>query len=875
MRSGQISLGPVVYKMEPDSSKTFAPTIAQAKTYVAADEQVLFAEIVWLSLSFALVVVYGIQRRFFPQAVVLRHLPWNREQVGKNSEGMSRCASIVSRIPLFAFIRQTLTLSEKQLIKQCGLDGYLTLRLIRFCMETLVAMSLLSIAVLTPVYNWQPRTTKCIIYCATHNSTTPVDAYRADCVCGFIDKCSMANVPAGDRALWTPAITMCIMTLWVMYKLKHEYKEVVRIRHAFWSSRPSRLHSVFVDRIPRALAPPSRLRDFYEKLFPGQIHSVELLSPIDALRHVGKRRMHVLMALERARVERDYEKKGKAPRHWAICPGSGASGWFSRVDTISELEKELDYLNDQFKLLRQSHDAHLEEIDKGENTRPRQAFVTFKNVAPTVIAAQTLVQANMVLKMAPNPNDVRWDSLGERNTAFWHFVRKTFSRVLFLFVVLFWGALTSFIGALTSAEALAQQFESLNKFLLENPNFTSWIDRLSTLVYVILIATVYPIIALSVKLEVRISQSNVERAILERYFLFLVVQVFVFYSIAGSVFKSVVDIATNPSHIFSTLSATIPKNASFFIGFISIKTFWLSFDLIRGNNFIFGLLRRILFGATKTKKEFNMQSCCCCWDFRFPSPMNLSGANANVLLVFFIATSYAVVQPLLTIVALIYFIAANLCFTTILTTSSKQMFDGGGIFWTHTYWCVVASIATAQMTLVGTLLTKQGFPQALFTFGLCVTTLVMSSHINDKYRAAATEVTLEIAAELDRFESTPKVEEVPCDRMFLYDVVFSKDHTGILNDDSDDEALEEEEPDVIKVYRYVHPVLLDSEIVNPDPNPAMDWSVQAGEDTVVTSSIINNDFHALRDNDEESDGLRGRLLDDNERNRTLNTLRGT
>jgi len=94
----------------------------------------------------------------------------------------------------------------------------------------------------------------------------------------------------------------------------------------------------------------------------------------------------------------------------------------------------------------------------------------------------------------------------------------------------------------------------------------------------------------------------------------------VFYSIAGSVFKSVVDIAQNPTHIITTLASTIPKNAAFFISFISVKTFWLAFDLVRGYSLLFAGLRRVLYGRTWTHREERYAYCGCCYDFRFPPP---------------------------------------------------------------------------------------------------------------------------------------------------------------------------------------------------------------------------------------------------------------
>jgi len=836
------------------SVPTASPTIDSG--LVPDDHQVFSAEIFWLSLSLGLVFLYALLRRYVPWTMVLRDLPWTSKREEEKS-----CQNDNFLTHFVDSVRRTLALRERDLIQQCGLDGYLTIRLVRFCMETIVLMTMVSLVILTPVYHSQVRTEKCEKYCATHNSTSQHgDAYKAECVCGVIDSCSMANVRAGSSVLWLSALSMFVFTMWILYRLKREYKEVVRIRHEFWSSRPSRLHSVFVDRIPRSLAPPKRLKEYFEKLFPGQIHSVELLSPIEALRQVGRQRMYTLMLLERAIALKARE--GRHPRHWVLCsacrspsasttvsPSSLSSrmcclpvdGFCKTMDSIEVYASQLEMLNSQFKMLKDRYvtaDASLDEY-----TRPRQAFVTFKNVTPTLIAAQTLIQEDMVVKMAPDPNDVRWDTLGERNTAFSHFVRKTASRVLFAFVVVFWGALTSFVGAFTSRKALAEQFEGLNDFLRNNPDFIVWLDRLSTLIYVILIAIVYPIIVLSVKFEVRIAQSNMERAIFERYFLFLVVQVFVFYSIAGSVFMSVVEIARNPSHIFTTLSATIPKNAQFFIGFVAVKTFWLLFDLIRGYNVIFAALRRIFYGKTITQKEFRYQALGICWDFRFPSPVNLSSANANVLLVFFIATSYAAIQPLLTSVALIYFIAANLVFSVILTTSSRQLSDGGGIFWTHSYWCIVASVVTAQLTLVGTLLTKQGFSQALFVFGLCVFTLVMSSHLNDKYRNAATDCTLEIASELDKMDQADsnrqkKIVEVMCDTVFDYGLVMrhrperalddideeiafaaAPSNDFITEEDGTETEVPRQSPSLkgaTKVFRYVHPVLHEHEFVSPE-----------------------------------------------------------
>ena len=64
---------------------------------------------------------------------------------------------------------------------------------------------------------------------------------------------------------------------------------------------------------------------------------------------------------------------------------------------------------------------------------------------------------------------------------------------------------------------------------------------------------------------------------------------------------------------------------------------------------------------------FNKQ---CCWDIGFPSPLGLSSINANMMLVFFIATSYAILQPLLLMVTAIYFLVLR---TTLLVQLSLKL----------------------------------------------------------------------------------------------------------------------------------------------------------------------------------------------------------
>lgn len=770
--------------------------------YVAEDERIISTEILWFSLSLSLVLLYGVLRRYLPGAVVLRDLPWQND-VQDSDFGWIR--------GLVLSIKRTLSLSESALIAQCGLDGFFTLRLIRFCTWTLLVICAYNLLVQAPFnYSQPPTRSNCEQYCElTGRNSDEKDVYHASCICGFIDKCSLANVADQSTAQWMSVLSMYAISAWVLYQLEREYCEIVRIRHDHWLNRPCQLHTVFVHNIPTSLSSEKSLWQYFDRLFPGKVHKVTIASAMSSLTALGRKRMHIILRLERSiaiknrRCSAQVNKEQQRPRHWTLTCGG-----MHRVDSIDHYREELQLVTREFKRVKQQEMANMEPC--------QYAFVTFNEVTSAVIASQTLLHQDMEIAMALHPNDIRWGTF--QGTSFSALSRKTMSRLIFVLIILFWGGITSFIGAATSTAALSQEFQWLKDFLHEHPTFVSYIDRVSALVYVTLISLVYPIITFIVSLEVQMGQSQVQQTTFARYFLFLVVQVFVFYSIAGTVFKSAVEIAKQPSTIFSTLSANIPRNASFFITFLAVKCFWLFFDMVRGYDFIFHMLRRLFYGVTITKRELRFLACGLCWDFHFPGHYDLAGAQANFMLVYFIAISYACIQPVLSLTALIYFLCANVCFSTILTTSTKQMFDGGGVFWTHAYWCIIASVVTSQMTLIGSLLTKHGFTEAVVVFALLVATFLVATQVHDRHHRAVTNVPMQVAREMDATKSSDnshygtfgnssrskEVLEVTPDLVFTYNVV-NRAYEPV-GDYCDSEDLS-----FTKVFDYEHPALLEEE----------------------------------------------------------------
>jgi hypothetical protein len=112
---------------------------------------------------------------------------------------------------------------------------------------------------------------------------------------GFIEwkKFTLANVVDGTAGtqLWAPAIFGYLFTFYFCYLMQSEYENFIQKRVHFLingdpDTPPQTYYTVMLEHIPPALRSAPMLREFFEKLFPGDVYSVEValdLSELDSL----------------------------------------------------------------------------------------------------------------------------------------------------------------------------------------------------------------------------------------------------------------------------------------------------------------------------------------------------------------------------------------------------------------------------------------------------------------------------------------------------------------------------------------------------------------------------------------------------------------
>jgi len=183
-------------------------------------------------------------------------------------------------------VLSTLSLNESELIEQCGLDVYLNLRLMRFCFWLIC--SILSGRTAGPGAHIPPPAH----VGALHRVFAPRARKRRTRI--WRNACAVCGpLLHGQRAeiLGHLVADGAGHVFWVVrhaHRAEARVQEIVRLRQAFFQSRPPRLYTVFVDRIHVRWGTQS-LWSSISRTLPRQIMRVEIVGPVEGLVRVASR----------------------------------------------------------------------------------------------------------------------------------------------------------------------------------------------------------------------------------------------------------------------------------------------------------------------------------------------------------------------------------------------------------------------------------------------------------------------------------------------------------------------------------------------------------------------------------------------------------
>lgn len=184
--------------------------------------------------------------------------------------------------------------------KYAGLDGYFFLRFIRMNLRICAVTTFWAFLILVPLYS-------------TGTEEEEVGWYHL----------SAANVARGDWRMWVSGAFAYLFTGFIFFVMKQEYRHFLDLRMEFLARGNSHVikqhhYSLLIENIPNELRSEKALYDYFDKLFPGKVHSASLILNLRDLEIVKARTLRVCRRLEKSIAH--YHAVGTRPTHRVGSP---------------------------------------------------------------------------------------------------------------------------------------------------------------------------------------------------------------------------------------------------------------------------------------------------------------------------------------------------------------------------------------------------------------------------------------------------------------------------------------------------------------------------------------------------------------------------
>jgi len=206
---------------------------------------------------------------------------WRKRRNSKKANASDTLPDIFASEMPMEWIRPVFGVSWRQVRDAGGLDAYFFLRYIRMCVKITSVSALWGIILLFPLYA-----------CGQNGAQ------------GWYHV-SMANISQGSPIIWASVIFLYFFSAFVLFVMKNEYKHFVELRMDFLgkgdgSTDPQHHYSLMVESIPKELRSDTALFDYFQKLFPGKVHSANVILKVPRLESLSTKKVMITRRLEKA-----------------------------------------------------------------------------------------------------------------------------------------------------------------------------------------------------------------------------------------------------------------------------------------------------------------------------------------------------------------------------------------------------------------------------------------------------------------------------------------------------------------------------------------------------------------------------------------------
>ncbi|KAK9704087.1 phosphate metabolism protein 7 [Basidiobolus ranarum] len=575
---------------------------------------------------------------------------------------------------------------DKLLLRRVGLDAYMFLRFMRSSFFLFLIFSVFGYIILLPLNSVFP----------TNNLTELL-------------KFGTGNVEETNR-LWGHVVLNYLFTGLTLYMIYRDSQEYIHLRQRHLMSTEHQNNpmssTILITGVPSESNNEMALKEMFS-VFPNGVKYVCINRNVKNFGKEINKRSKILGKLESAETKfikagfKDSNKPPKRPTHRnGMLPCFG-----EKVDSIDHYRQELARLNQEIVLKQKDLDQFSIESS---------AFITFNNQLAAHLAVQSLAH-NKPLAMEAryvevDPRDVVWNNLSmfsiERS------LRKIVSLAITIALVILWFIPSAFVQSIANIHTLAQYLTFLSAIDSWPASIVGIITGILPSVALAALMAILPMILRAlIKFEGTVRHSDIEQSLMNKYFFFLVVNVFLVTLLTGPI----TGILKDKSRTLQSINENLPKASIFFITYVLLQAFvGASKEILQIVPLVLRYLKRFVFASTPRKLMDLENLPNFVWGTVFPQHT----------LIFLVGISFATIAPILLLFVAAYFGMYYLVychqFQYVYGSNSAQT---GGLFYPHAVYHMFTGLYSFQVCVLIQYFIRQTYAQAIVQVVLLVITV--------------------------------------------------------------------------------------------------------------------------------------------------------
>ncbi|KAI6148386.1 hypothetical protein BKA82DRAFT_4136393 [Pisolithus tinctorius] len=595
---------------------------------------------------------------------------------------------------LLGWLPPLIRTKEPELLEKFGLDAVTFLRFTRMMRSIFTAVAFICCAILLPVD---------AVYNLKHVPSSGRD---------ILSMLTIRDVE-GSYLFAHVAVTYMISLL-VMFFVWRHWKIMLHLREQ-WFRSPEYMESFYartlaIMRVPKKYQSDAGIRAIFESVqVPYPTTSVHIGRKVGRLPELIDYHNDIVRQLEQVLVT--YLKDGKIAKERPTIRIGGFLGMGGvKKDAIDFYTAKLERVNKAIEDYRQEIDTR-----RAENYGfASMAAVPYAHTVANMLRKKHPKGTDVTL--APNPKDIIWANMNKSPAEL--FQKKIIGFSLLVLVCSFNTIPLFIISILANLSSISAYVGFLSAWSTASPGSFAFVSGVLPPSISALFGVALPILMRYLsRFQGALTHSRLDRAVVARYFAFLVISQLVIFTLIGVGFiaaeqvvneigehVSFKDIINNLHSLPATINATYINQSSYWLTFFPLRGFLTVFDLAQVVNLVWVFFKKKVFGRTpRDIREWTQ-----------PPEFEYAIYYSTLLFMGTVALVFAPLAPLVALAGAVVFWASSWVYKYQLMFVFVTKVESGGRLWNMVVNRLLVSVILMQLLMALTIGLQYGFKSFLW-----------------------------------------------------------------------------------------------------------------------------------------------------------------